>query len=112
MARGCVAAWSPPIGRHSLVTILPPALVYPNSPGVEILGAAADGGGPAGVSVREGSNLIVRYCRASGAAAADSWIGIFAAGTPPDQMTKDNANVIGFWLKTPGASRANPVARP
>jgi hypothetical protein len=94
-----------------LVTILPPALVYPNSPGVEILGAAADGGGPAGVSVREGSK-IVRYCRPSGAAAADRWIGIFAAGTPPDQMTKDNANVIGFWLKTPGASRANPVARP
>jgi hypothetical protein len=91
-----------------MVTILPPVLVRPDSPGVEIVGAAANGGGAARVSVREGSNLIVRYCRPSDAAAADAWIGIFAAGTRPDQMTKDNANVIGNWLKTPGGKSGQP----
>lgn len=113
LAPGVYGAWlrrgmEPPHRAPLMLTILPPALVYPNTPGIEIVGAAADGGGPAGVSVREGSNLIVRYCRPSGVAAADSWIGIFAAGTPPDQMTKDNANVIGFWLKTPGGTQGQP----
>jgi len=113
LAPGVYGAWlrrgmEPPHRAPLMLTILPPALVYPNTPGIEIVGAAAGGGGPAGVSVREGSNLIVRYCRPSGVAAADSWIGIFAAGTPPDQMTKDNANVIGFWLKTPGGTQGQP----
>jgi hypothetical protein len=85
-----------------MVTILPPAWVSPERPGVEIVGAPADARGAAKVSLREGSNPIVRYCRRPGMATADTWIGIFEAGTPTDQMTRDNANVIGFWLKAPG----------
>jgi hypothetical protein len=109
---GFYGAWlrhgtEPPYRAPLPVIILPPARVHPDAPGVEIVGAtSADGA--AKVSAREGSNLIVRYCRPAGAAAADTWIGIFAAGTPGDQMTKDNANVIGFWLKTPGDARAEP----
>jgi hypothetical protein len=91
----------PPNRAPMMVAILPPALVSPDSPGVEIIGAASSGGDPASINVREGSNFIVRYCRPSGVTAAKSWIGIFAAGTPTDQMTKANANLIGFWLKTP-----------
>jgi Phosphoesterase family len=104
---GVYGAWlrrgaEPPHLAPMMATILPPALVSAARPGVEIVGAPAGAGDAAKVSLREGSNPIVRYCRPRGAAAADTWIGIFEAGTPPDQMTQDNANVIGFWLKTPG----------
>jgi hypothetical protein len=74
------------------------------------VGAPIDGGNAASVSAREGSNLIVRYCRPAGATAADTWIGVFPSGTPIDQMTKDNANVLGFWLKTPGGLQGEPCA--
>jgi hypothetical protein len=84
-----------------MATILPPALVTPANPGVEIVGASTSGN-PANVGQRYGSNPIVRYCRPSGVAAANSWIGVFAAGTPSNQMTQANADVIGFSLKTPG----------
>jgi hypothetical protein len=109
---GFYGAWlrhgkEPPYRAPLPVTILPPPRVHPDAPGVEIVGATrADDA--AKVSVREGSNLIVRYCRPAGAEPADTWIGIFAAGTPSDQMTKDNANVIGFWLKTPGEAQHEP----
>lgn len=83
-----------------MVTILSPGSVQPYNPGVEIVGAGNAGSGPLGV--REGSNTIVRYCRPPDAAAKDVWIGVFAAGTPASQMTKDNANLIGNWLRTPG----------
>ena len=104
LAPGVYGAWlrrggEPPHLAPMMATILPRALVSPAHPGVEIVGAPA---GSAPVSLREGSNPIVRYCRPRGPAAADSWIGVFEAGTPADQMTQDNANVIGFWLKTPG----------
>jgi hypothetical protein len=106
LAPGVFGAWlrrgvEPPHLAPMMATILPRALVSPAKPGVEIVGPAS-AGDAAKVSVREGSNLIVRYCRPNGAASGDTWIGIFAAGTPADQMTQDNANVIGFWLKTPG----------
>ena len=48
----------------------------------------------------------MRYCAQPGATVANRWIGIFADGTPPSQMTKDNANALGNWLKTPGASQS------
>ena len=66
------------------------------------IGAESNGGDSVNISVREGSNFGVRYCLPSGIKPVRSGIGIFAAGTPSDQMTKDNANLIGFWLKTPG----------
>jgi hypothetical protein len=79
-----------------------------NYPGVEIVGASASGGDPANVGVRYGANPIVRYCLPPGARLANSWIGIFATGTPNSQLTQDNANVIGYWLKTPGGGGAEP----
>lgn len=104
LAPGVYGAWlrrgtEPPYRAPLMATILAPGVVSPDSPGVEIVGAAS---ATAQVAVREGANLIVHYCRPTGAAAADTWIGIFAVGTPADQMTKDNANLIGYWLKTPG----------
>jgi hypothetical protein len=107
LAPGVYAAWlrrgtEPPHRAPMMAAILPPALVSPDAPGVEIIGAASSGGDPANVNVREGSNFVVRYCRPSGVTAGKSWIGIFAVGTPSDQMTKNNANLIGFWLKAPG----------
>jgi hypothetical protein len=89
-----------------MATILPPPLVSPTNPGVEIVGASTSGN-PANVGLREGSNPTVRYCRPAGVAAVSTWIGVFAAGTPSDQMTKDNADVIGFWLKTPSGGGEN-----
>jgi len=83
-----------------MVTILSPSPVQADHPGVEIVGSDVVQG--AGLTVRQGGNTIVRYCRPSDVAAADSWIGVFAAGTPASQMTKANANLIGNWLKTPG----------
>jgi hypothetical protein len=91
-----------------MVNVLPPPLVSRNHPGVEIVGASASGGDPANVGVRYGANPIVRYCLPPGATAANSWIGIFATGTPKSQLTQDNANVIGYWLKTPGGGGAEP----
>jgi hypothetical protein len=106
---GVYGAWlrrgtEPPHRAPMMAAILPPALVSPDNPGVEIIGAASSGGNPANVNVREGSNFVVRYCRPPGITAGKSWIGIFAVGTPSDQLTKDNANLIGFWLKTPGGN--------
>ena len=91
-----------------MVSVLPPPLVSRNNPGVEIVGASASGGDPANVGVRYGANPIVRYCLPPGARMANSWIGIFATGTPNSQLTQDNANVIGYWLKTPGGGGADP----
>jgi hypothetical protein len=104
LAPGVYGAWlrhgtAPPYRAPTMATILPAPLVSAADPGVEIVGAATSGN-PANVGLREGSNPIVRYCRASDVAAANTWIGVFATGTPSDQMTKDNADVIGFWLKT------------
>ena len=111
LAPGVYGAWlrrgtAPPYRAPMMATILPAPLVSAADPGVEIVGAATSGN-PANVGLREGSNPIVRYCRRSGVAAANTWIGVFAAGTPSNQMTKDNANVIGFWLKTPGGGGEN-----
>jgi hypothetical protein len=35
----------------------------------------------------------------------ETWIGVFPVDTPSDQLTKDNANALGFWLKTPGSAK-------
>jgi hypothetical protein len=91
-----------------MVSVLPPLLVSRNHPGVEIVGASASGGDAANVGVRYGSNPIVHYCLPPGDSVVNSWIGIFATGTPDSQLTQDNANVIGFWLKTPGGGGAEP----
>jgi hypothetical protein len=47
---------------------------------------------------------LVHYCRPDGASASTTWIGVFALGTPSNQLTKVDASVIGYWLKTPGSS--------
>ena len=109
LAPGVYGAWlrhgsEPPARAALMATVLPP-LVTSDAPGVEIVGAPV---GATSVSLREGSNPIVGYCRPSGVAAADTWIGVFQAGTPSDQMTQDNANIIGFWLKTPGTNQTQP----
>ena len=91
-----------------MVNVLPLPLVSEKYPGVEIVGASASGGDPANVGVRYGANPIVRYCLPPGARIANSWIGIFATGTPNSQLTQDNANLIGYWLKTPGGGGADP----
>jgi hypothetical protein len=91
-----------------MVSVLPLLLVSLNDPGVEIVGATASGGDPADIGVRYGGNPIVHYCLPPGASVANSWIGIFPTGTPDSQLTKENANVIGYWLKTPGGGGAEP----
>jgi Phosphoesterase family len=111
LAPGVYGAWlqrgtAPPYRAPMMATILPPPLVRPGNPGVEIVGASTSGN-PTDVGLREGSNPIVRYCRPSGVAVTNTWIGVFAAGTPSDQMTQDNADMIGFWLKTPGGGGEN-----
>jgi hypothetical protein len=104
---GVYGAWlrhgTEPAHRAPLLfTILPHTSVSPKSPGVEIVGADVHAPSRRTLNLREGSNPIVRYCRPVGAAPTETWIGAFPVDTPSDQMTKDNANVIGFWLKTPG----------
>ena len=84
------------------VRVMPPARISARSPGVEIVDEPDAQGEPNATSVREGANMMVRYCRPVGAAPADTWIGVFPAGTSTGQLTQDNANAIGYWLKTPG----------
>jgi hypothetical protein len=110
MEPGVYGAWlrrgaEPPHRAPLLVTILPHALVSPELPGVEIVGASDHGQGNGVIALRGVSNPIVRYCRPTGVAAAETWIGVFPVDTPSDQMTKDNANALGFWLKTPGNAK-------
>jgi hypothetical protein len=99
LRRGAQPAHRAPL----LVTILPRPQVSPELPGVEIVGASGRDADERILQLREVSNPIVRYCRPAGSAPAETWIGVFPVDTPADQMTKENANVIGFWLKTPGA---------
>ncbi|HEX4160317.1 MAG TPA: alkaline phosphatase family protein [Rhizomicrobium sp.] len=113
LAPGFYGAWlrqgkTPPSLAPMMVTILAPALITPDQPGVEIVGGAESGGNTAEVSLREGSNPILRYCLPSGVAPDAGWIGVFPAGTPPKHMTKHDANSIGFWLKTPGGGPGEP----
>ncbi len=82
------------------ITVLPKFSITPSAPGVEIVGSNVGSAGK--LDVREGSNLIVHYCLPAGTTNASGWIGIFAQGTPANQMTKDNANLLSIWLKTPG----------
>ena len=110
MEPGVYGAWlrrgvEPPHRAPMLFTILPRALVSPESPGVEIVGASDQGDGNGVIHLRGVSNPIVRYCRPTGVAAAEAWIGVYPVDTPSDQMTKDNANALGFWLKTPGNAK-------
>jgi hypothetical protein len=113
LAPGVYGAWlrratDPPHRAPLLFTVLPAPLVSPSAPGVEIVSSAGSDAERSPVSLREVSNLTVRYCRPAGTAPGNAWIGIFAADTPDDQMTRDNANVIGFWLKTPGGAAGEP----
>jgi hypothetical protein len=85
------------------ITILPASHVRPEAPGIEILGASESGSTASALTLREGGNLLLHYCRPDDASAGTTWIGVFALGTPGNQLTKDNANTIGFWLKTPGS---------
>ena len=104
---GFYGAWlrhgsKPPELAPMMVTILAPTPVTPFHPGVEIVGAAESGGDPDDMSVRQGSNPTLRYCLPAGADLTLGWVGVFPAGTPVKQLTKGDANTIGFWLKTPG----------
>jgi hypothetical protein len=110
---GVYGAWlrrasDPPHRAPLLFTVLPAPLVGPSAPGVEIVSSPGSGANRGPVSLREVSNLTVRYCRPAGTAPGDTWIGIFSADTADDQMTRDNANAIGFWLKTPGGAAGEP----
>ncbi|MBV8569113.1 MAG: hypothetical protein JO319_00740 [Acidobacteriaceae bacterium] len=110
LAPGIYAAWLRHRGQlpnraPTFIAVLPPSRLSPDNPGVEILGGETGGEGAHRLTVREGSNFVVHYCLPADAAAANSWIGIFPKGTPNDQITKDNANAISAWLRTPG----NPV---
>jgi hypothetical protein len=110
---GVYGAWlrnanSPPARAPMMVSILPAPRVSPSEPGVEIVGASATGTNAANVSLREGSDAIVRYCLPSGSDLSDGWIGVFPAGTPPNNMTKKAARTIGFWLYTPGGGGTTP----
>jgi hypothetical protein len=112
LAPGFYGAWLRSGGRPAPVApltaqILPPPQVSPAAPGVEIVGAPRGGGSSGKPALREGSNPIVHYCLAAGMTPAESWVGIFPAGTPSDQMTKAHANRIGYWLKTPTDGLAN-----
>jgi hypothetical protein len=105
LAPGFYGAWlrrqgeSP--GRAAVpFLVLPPAIVNAKTPGVEILDLSP---GQA-LSVREGSNFIVRYC---GAPKAENWIGVFPVGTPPAKMTKAAVNVLSNWLKTPALGQTS-----
>ena len=60
------------------------------------------------VSLREGSDAIVRFCLPSGSDLSDGWIGVFPAGTPLNNMTKKAARTIGIWLYTPGGGTTPP----
>ncbi len=113
LAPGFYGAWlrhgrTPPSHAPMMVTILAPALITPDQPGVEIVGGAESDGTTADVNLREGSNPILRYCMPSDVAPATGWIGVFPAGTPPKHMTRHDAERIGFWLKTPGGDPAEP----
>jgi hypothetical protein len=110
LAPGTYGAWlqlggAPPAHAPLPFVVLPQSRITPAVPGVEIRGGGA---GRRPVGVREGANVIVHYCRPQGAPASNVWIGVFPAGTPGDQLTRDNANAIGYWLKTPGSSPASP----
>ena len=102
---GVYGAWlrrgsTPPYRAPMMAMILAPGAVSPDHPGVEIVGAELAGSAP--LKVRNFANTIVHYCRPAEVAAKDIWIGVFAAGTPAGQLTKDNANLIGNWLRAPG----------
>jgi hypothetical protein len=113
LASGLYGAWlqignAPPAHAPLPFAVLPQSRIAPDAPGVEIEGAAGLGAGNQSVIVREGANIVVHYCRPRGATASDVWIGLFPVGTPADQLTRDNANAIGYWLKTPGSSPTSP----
>jgi hypothetical protein len=96
----------PPARAPLPVIVLPVGKVTANAPGVEIVGASldeADSDGPA-LKVKEGANFVVHYCGRAGATEANSWIGIFAEGTPIAKMTKAHANKLSNWLYTPGVT--------
>ena len=105
---GYYEAWlhregEPPAQAPLPAIVLPP--VTQNLLGVAIVGADIATSGHAPLEIREGSNFILRYCAPPGATTGNTWIGLFAEGTPPDQMTKANANLISNWLRTPGVAR-------
>jgi hypothetical protein len=108
LAPGYYGAWrvdradGRPVRAPIALRVLPAPQVSPRTPGVEIVDAPRAEGGAKAIFVREGANTLVRYCRPSNAAAGDTWIGVFPAGTAPDQLTQANALSIGYWLKTPG----------
>jgi hypothetical protein len=88
------------------VIVLPVGKVTANAPGVEIVGASLDDANSDGLplQVKEGGNFVVHYCGGGGATEANSWIGIFAEGTPIANMTKAHANELSNWLYTPGVA--------
>ncbi len=102
---GAYGAWLQVAGRfpaHAAlpITILAAPEVTPVAPGVELL---SESGPDAIPTLREGGNPIVHYCRPSAVAPDSTWIGVFPSGTPRNQLTRDNANMMGYWLKTPGS---------
>ncbi len=108
---GFYSAWLrhgslPPARAPLPVVVLPVGKVTSNAPGVEIVGASPDVATADGVAarVKEGANFVVHYCGSPSATEANSWIGIFAEGTPVAKMTKARANKISNWLYAPGVT--------
>jgi hypothetical protein len=113
LAPGLYGAWlelgdAPPAHAPLPFAVTAPSAITSAHPGAEIPAAAGPRSGKRPLAVREGANVVVHYCRPRGAPASDVWIGVFPTGTPRDQLTKDNANAIGYWLKAPGSSPASP----
>jgi hypothetical protein len=105
---GLYLAWlrhgdAPPHRAGIPLRILPRPELDEMRPGVTIVGAAQADQAPGGLNIREGSNLIVRYCRPAELRPEEAWIGVFPSATPSSQQTQDNANALGFWLRAPGS---------
>jgi hypothetical protein len=103
LAPGVYGAWlrhglEPPHSAPLLLRILPPSRVRADQPGVEILGAPE----LPSFALREGGNLLLRYCRPADVPAGATWIGVFAADAPASQWTRIATDAKGYWLRTPG----------
>ena len=115
LAPGAYGAWlelggNPPGHAPLPFAVLPRSQITPTVPGVEIPGATLGAGGRP-VAVREGANVTVGYCRPQGSDASAVWIGVFPDGTPSDQLTRDNADLIGYWLRAPGSPPTEPCGQ-
>jgi hypothetical protein len=84
------------------VRILPPSQLDAVHPGVEILGAETGPTGAVTAAVRQGGNIIVRYCRPAGVAAGEAWIALLPRGARSASRAEVAAGESGRWIDAPG----------